>query len=415
MSAVGRVGFICQWYPPEPVMLPAEFPQGLKEVGWDVRVLTGYPNYPGGKVHPGYTNVAARRETLEGLPVLRTPLYPSHDRSAVRRALNYLTWAASATVSSLSWLARTDVNLVYGSPITAAIPAFAQKRLRGTPYVIQVQDLWPDSIFQSGFADRLPGPINRLLVKACDRIYREAAACVVISPGMAQILSSRGVSPERIHLIYNWAKGDSSPLPPATSGIRAKFGIAGDDRVLVYAGNLGPAQGLAHWIEAAKGIDGCHLVLIGDGIDKAALRDEATRLGAMNVHFHDPVASGEIQGLVSDADAQLVSLVDRTLFKVTMPSKLQAALASAAPVVVSVGGDASAVVAEAEAGVITTPDDISSMRSALLRFRSATKAELRQWGLNGRAYYDARMSKDAGLAALNGVLIDAMEQQKEQT
>jgi colanic acid biosynthesis glycosyl transferase WcaI len=407
-----RVGFLTQWYPPEPTTLPTEFAHGLQDAGWNVRVLTGFPNYPSGKVHEGYANRLPQKEIIDGVPVLRTPLYPSHDRSAVRRILNYLTWSASATLGAAWWLAGSDVCLVYGSPLTAAAPAVALKRLRGTPYVIQVQDLWPDSIVESGFSRPLPGAVRRSLERICNRIYAGAAACVVISPGMADILKARGVAAERIHMIYNWADEKTFGRVPPTGRLRSPFGIADGDRVLAYAGNLGPAQGIGRWIEAVHGIEGCHLVLIGDGIERPALQELAARLQTTNVHFHDAVAPGEIPGLVSDADAQLVSLVDSALFKATMPSKMQAALAGGSPLLVSVGGDASAVVTEAGAGLTAAPDDVAAMRAAVRRFQAATPAELRSWGLNGRSYYDARMARAVGLPALSETLGEAMEQRK---
>lgn len=407
-----RVGFLTQWYSPEPVALPGAFAAGLRESGWDVRVVTGFPNYPSGKIHEGFSNRWPLKQTIDGVPVLRTPLYPSHDRSAVRRVLNYLTWAASATLGAPSWLGGSDVSLVYGSPLTAAAPALVLKWLRGTPYVIQVQDLWPDSIVESGFSHPLPGVVWRLLEKVCNRIYAGAAACVVISPGMADILTARGVAAERIHLIYNWADERIFRDVPPSGMLRSSLGIAPSDRVLAYAGNLGPAQGIGRWIEAVHGVEGCHLVIIGDGIDRPALQELAGRLQATNVHFHTSVPPSEIPDLMSDADAQLVSLVDSDLFDVTMPSKMQAALASASPLLVSVGGDVAALVTEAGAGLTVPPDDVPAMRAALRHFEAATDGELREWGLNSRSYYDAKMSRAVGLKLLSETLLGAMRPAK---
>jgi glycosyltransferase involved in cell wall biosynthesis len=284
------------------------------------------------------------------------------------------------------------------------------KLLRGTPYVISVQDLWPESIVESGFSRPAHGAVKRSLERICNLIYKGAAACIVISPGMAGILRSRGVAGERIHLIYNWADETTVGPAPLTGPLRSRFGIADGDRVLAYAGNLGSAQGLARWIEAAHGIEGFHLVLIGDGIERPALQELVARLKSTNVHFHDAVAPGEIRSLVSDADAQLVSLIDSALFRTTMPSKMQAALAGGAPLLISVGGDASAVVTEAGAGLSASPDDVESMRSAVRQLQAATPGQLRQWGRNARSHYEAQMSRAVGLKALSGALRDACEQ-----
>jgi len=406
------VGFLTQWYAPEPITLPGEFASGLIALGWQARVLTGVPNYPTGSVQPGYSVWRPARDRVGGVPLLRTPLYPSHDRSTLRRVLNYATWAISASLSAPFWLARSDVCLVYGSPITAAIPALALKRLRGIPYVVQVHDLWPDSIVGSGFTRPMPPIVERILNWVCRRLYSEAAACVVISPGMAEILVDRGVAAERIHRIYNWADETLRSPTPRSGILRARFGIDESTRVLVYAGNLGVAQGLGRWIEAVHEVPECHLVLIGDGLEKPALVDLAERLGASNVHFHASVKPQGIPELVADADAQLVSLIDRPLFRSAMPSKLQSAFAAGSPVLASVAGDAAQAVRDAGAGIAVAPDDVAAMRAALGRFRSATPQELRQWGLGARAHYDAHMSRAVGLTALSGVLGEAINQRK---
>ena len=114
-------------------------------------VLTGVPNYPSGVVPAGYRAHRRSVEDLDGLRVLRAPLYPSHDRSTVRRAANYLSWAASSTVVGRGLLRSADASLVYGSPITAATAAMAARMRWRTPYVLMVMDLWPDSVFATGF------------------------------------------------------------------------------------------------------------------------------------------------------------------------------------------------------------------------------------------------------------------------
>jgi colanic acid biosynthesis glycosyl transferase WcaI len=119
MNRSCRVGFVCQWYPPEPTTLPGEFARGLQDAGWNVRVLTGFPNYPSGKVHEGYANRLPPKETIDGVPVLRTPLYPSHYRSAVRRILNYPTWSASATLAAASWLAIGERSVIAAGAVVA--------------------------------------------------------------------------------------------------------------------------------------------------------------------------------------------------------------------------------------------------------------------------------------------------------
>lgn len=110
--------FVSQWYPPEPAEVPRGIAKALASQGFDVSVLTGVPNYPTGVVADGYRASRASSETIDRLNVKRTPLYPSHDQSAIRRMLNYASWAFSATLLGQRPLRSADVVLVYSSPAT---------------------------------------------------------------------------------------------------------------------------------------------------------------------------------------------------------------------------------------------------------------------------------------------------------
>lgn len=401
------VALISQYYPPEPVPLPHEFALRLHQAGWDVRVLTAYPNYPSGEITPGYSNRGLSTELMDGIQVTRTPVYPSHDSAAPRRILNYLSWALSA-LRGLRAIRHSDVNLVYGSPITAALPALVMRLLRRTPFVIQVQDLWPDSIFQSGFLGRTPRSLTRAAEWVCTEVYKRASTCVVISPGMGDVLASRGVPRQRIRLIYNWTNEDAAVARARSGRLRTQLSIPDSDRIVSYAGNLGAAQALHCWIEAVQGVSNCHLVLIGDGVEKERLERLAGTLGATNVHFIGRVDQFELATLLSDVDAQIVSLADRELFRVTMPSKIQTALAMGAPVLVSVGGDAGATVALAEAGIAVPPGDVQEVRAALEAVADASSDQLRRWSVNARNLYSEKMSQEVGMAKLTQTLASAV-------
>ena len=187
-----RVTLVTQWYPPEPAQQPEWIADALAADHCDVNVLTGVPNYPNGVVAPGYRAWQRSREVLNGRVVTRTPLYPSHDSSSLRRILNYASWALTAALWGGRAFASSEVSLVYSSPATAALPAMWQRRRRGVPYVMIVQDLWPDSIFSSGFlrrpsVRRVVEPIVNAFV---NRTYRNASGVVVISPGMADFFSN---------------------------------------------------------------------------------------------------------------------------------------------------------------------------------------------------------------------------------
>src|SRR5664280_315157 len=140
--------FLSQWFQPEPCFKGLPFAKALREKGHHVEILTGFPNYPGGKIYPNYRVLLYQREMLDGIQVNRVPLYPSHDKSALRRIINYLSFAVSAFLLGPWLIRRPDIiyvcNLVTLSPV-----AFLLRFLFGSKIIIDVLDLWPESVTSS--------------------------------------------------------------------------------------------------------------------------------------------------------------------------------------------------------------------------------------------------------------------------
>lgn len=407
------VAFVCQYYLPEPVTQPRWIVEALRRQGLPVRVLTGVPNYPEGRVQEGYRPWRTSLELVEGVPVRRTPLYPNHDARTALRILNYVSWAVSSAVLGQRLLNDVDVTLVYSSPATAALAAVVARKLRGAPYVLLVQDLWPDSIFASGF---MPGRgtsvVRRILKFLSDASYRNATRVIVISPGMIDVMIRRGVPRERLCLIYNWVprRLSSTSQSADTRNIRMELDISPDDFVLLYAGNHGGAQALDNAVRGMAQFgreDGVHLVLVGDGVEKEGLSELAGTLAPGVVHFVDTMDRETLVAVMDQANAHLVSLAARPLFSVTMPSKLQAIMAEGLPVLCCGDGDMAEVVHDSGAGEVCPPGQPSAFADALLRLVALSPRELASMGQRGREYYEAHMSPEVGAAELVRQLIAA--------
>lgn len=405
-----RLGYITEWFPPEPEGAPLWIAQAMRDRGFDVGVVTGIPHYPTGKPATGYTWHTRRRETVEGFPVLRLPEFPSHDRSAIRRIGTFGSFSASSALWGSRAIAGADVCLVYSSPATAALGAMVARRRFGVPYVLMIQDLWPDSMLSSGFISS--GPVNRALASVAhsfvDATYQHASHIAVISPGMRSALLKRGVPDDKISVIYNWVDEAVLTPTPSEGELRRLAGLSEDDFILLFAGNQGEAQGLDAWVSALARLSGqsdTHLVLLGDGTQRAALREQAARMDVSDrVHFLSSVPIGEIPRLTADADFSVVSLKDDPLFRMTLPSKLQAALAQAKPVICSVPGDGATLVESAGAGWVATPDNPLSISKAIRQATVAGSAEIMARGRAGRRYYEEHMSRQVGSARLAEIL-----------
>ena len=186
-----RIGFVTQWYDPEigSAAVSGSIARTLRDRGHDLQILTGIPNYPSGEIYPGYRLKPYQREVLDGLTIHRAPLYMSHDNRTLRRSANYLSFSGSASALAVTTLKGIDAVLVYSGPITAAIPAMVLKATRAVPFVLLVEDMWPQSVTASGFLrpaqDKLA---ERMLHRLCDAVYRGASRIAVTSPGMANLI-----------------------------------------------------------------------------------------------------------------------------------------------------------------------------------------------------------------------------------
>lgn len=405
MSA-SKVLLVCQWYAPEPVSQPGWLVDGLRREGMDVEVLTGVPNYPDGVVVAPYRAWRTSTETINGVRIRRAPLYPSHDGSVLRRMLNYLSWAIAASVVGLGALRRADAVLVYSSPATAALPAWLGRKFFGVRYVLLVQDVWPDSVFASGFLNnRLQRAVEFVIGRFVRATYKAAESVVVTAPGMLELLVSRGVPVEKVSLVYNWV--DESPASEPSGSLRSSLAIPQDDVVVLYAGNHGAAQALDSAVRAFAAADtepAAHLVLVGDGIERQALQSLAAGLGTNRVHFVDTMPRHELMATTVDVDAHLVSLADRPLFSATVPSKLQAALAAGVPVLVAANGDPATLVEAAGAGAAAPAENPGALTNAIHRLVMAGAGGREQMGRRASELYTESMSAAIGARRLADIL-----------
>lgn len=407
-----RVGFITQWFAPEPVTNPVWIATALRDLGIRVEVATGIPNYPTGQVQAPYVSYRRYREQYDGIPVMRSPMYASHDRSATRRTLNYLTFATSTSIGAHRLLSRCDVNLVYASPATVALPAMVARQIGRVPYVLYVQDVWPDSVMATGLVS--PSRLTEMAVSELTRFveasYRGAAHIVVISPGMGELLASRGVPQDKISVVYNWASESPEVAVASREATRREWGVTDREIVVMYAGNQGEAQGLAAWINAIKrlgDLTDMRFIFLGDGSQRAGLQKTASDLPAARIKFLDAVPPSQAGALIAASDVLIVSLADDPIFRVTIPGKVQASLAAGKAIVGAVKGDTADLLASSGAAFIAEPGDSISIESALRRVHAAGPPQLIRMGARGRTFYDSVLTSSVGSRRLEAVLESA--------
>lgn len=373
--------------------------EDLSNRGHQVRVVTGYPNRPGGKLFPGYRQRPVHVERDGDVEVRRVPLFISHTANPIARILNFLSFVLSCFTAS-GFVRGADIVYVYATPMTVSIPAQVWHRLWRIPYVLHVQDLWPESITGSAMVKRSWAKrlVDRVLTPWLASAYRHAAGLIAIAPTMKSILIRRGAPADRVHTVFNWADETGSSLPDAdVPGL-----------TLVYAGNLGMFQDVGTIVEAARrtsDLDGLRVVIVGTGAEEARLRKLGD--GLPNIEFRGAVPPQAMPGVYAESDFQLVTLKDLPVFRGTVPSKLQGSLAAGVPVITTVAGDVASIVEGAGVGLVADPEDAESLARVFREAWALSLDERQAMGRRAKEHYAAAMSRSAGVDEIERVLAGA--------
>lgn len=399
-----RILMLTQWFQPEPMFKGLPFAKELLRRGHKVEVLTGFPNYPGGKVYNGYRVRPWLREEMEGIWVNRVALYPSHGNSGICRIANYMSFAFMTLLIGPWLIHKPDVVYVYNLVPLSRTASFL-RWFYGCKIVYDVQDLWPESVVLSGM---LPGFLHGFFKRWCHKAYQRADFIVAQSPGFQKKLQSQGVSPKKIGVIYNWCQEETF-YPELDDKILDQF--LGPDREntfnVVFAGTMGVMQGLDTVLEAAEILSKSHrhvrFFLVGGGVAKKHLQDKSKDMGLGNIIFVPRQPMSAMGSIFKIADALLVHLKEGRLFKITIPSKTQAYLAAGKPIVMAVEGDAADLVVQARAGYVCAPEDARAMAECVKKLCEMPLKERNLLGENGGNFYKEKLSFKRGVSKFESV------------
>jgi len=401
MSKSIRVLLLTQWFDPEPTFKGLVFARELVRQGFEVEVITGFPNYPRGRVYPGYRVRLIQKEVIDGVAVTRVPLYPSHDQGVMGRILNYASFAVSSLFYGLFFAKKADLMYAYHPPLTVGVSAALLRFFRRIPVVYDIQDMWPDTLRATGM---LPNErVLKFVGKVCDWVYKHVDHIVVLSPGFRRILTQRGVSSAKIDVIYNWCA--EGAILDRGCDLPAGFPALGF-RVL-FAGNMGKAQALHAVLEAAELLlheaPSARFVFLGGGVEVDRLMAMAEAKGLANVSFLPAVSMNEVGTYLGAADALLVHLKWDPLFRITIPSKTQAYMAAGKPIVMAVDGDAADLVREAKCGFVAESENPRSIAEAVTQLMHLSVQQREDLANLSKDFYAEKLSLFMGVSAFGEI------------
>jgi glycosyltransferase involved in cell wall biosynthesis len=380
---------------------------GLKEKGHEVSVLTGIPNYPEGKFYPGYSFFNISREKWNGILIYRSRLFPRGKNNSIFLSLNYLSFALLGTSKVLRRRNRYDRIFVYQvSPVFLIIPAIFAKWRFKIPLLIQVMDLWPETL-----ASTRQGK-NPLLIKWVGRIsdylYSKADLLLLPFTSSIPILEKRGIPKNQ--LIYLPNSTDSFYLP-VPSNPKFDHLFTGEIHFLL-AGNLGESQGLELVVHAANYLrekyPQLRWILVGDGRSKLHLEKLVKEKNLEKlILFPGRFPSTVVPELIARADATLLTLKKEPIFSITVPNRLQSYMACGKPIIASIDGEAAEIITEANAGLVAPAGELKQFIAIAENFIQSSKADKEKWGLNARTYFLQHYEREKILEQLDAILLEA--------
>ncbi len=337
--------------------------------GHDVSVLTCAPNFPEGKVYAGYANSWYQTEEMSGIRTIRVKTFMAANAGTVLRIVDFLSFMTAALVAGI-FQPRPDVIAATSPQFFAAVAACALAWIRRVPFVMEVSDLWPDSVAAVGAMKK--GFALRMVEKLELFMYRRAERVVPLTHSFKRNLVSRGVPAGKIDVVINGVDLGRYAPRPRNRSVAEKWGIPADEFVIGYLGTHGMAHALGNVLEAAeRSRPGIRWLLVGTGAEREKLAAQAERRGLRNVTMIPAQPKECMPDVWSLCDVALIHLRNAPLFETVIPSKIFEAMGMGLPILFCCPrGEGSQIVEDAGAGICVAPEDPEALASAAARLCS---------------------------------------------
>ncbi len=378
--------FLTDNFPPEtnaPARRTYEHVREWVKNGHRVTIITGAPNFPAGRVYSGYRNKLIQHENMEDIHVIRVWTYITRNEGLIMRTLDYFSFMLSAIFGS-PHVKKPDVVIATTPQFFTAIAGFVVAKMKRRPYVMEIRDLWPETIMAVGAIKR--GWIIRALGKLARFLYRRAQLIIPVTHSFKKVLTDMGIQPDKIHVITNGV--DLKTVVPSRTPeeVRAMHGLPDGKFLVGYVGTIGMTHGLATVLEAAhlaQDNHTQHFVIMGDGADKQSLIEHVHTRHLKNITFLDRAPHQDAIDLLSTLDVALVLLKDLPLFETVIPSKLFEAMALGIPVVLGARGESLSIVNEYHCGIGIRPENTVDLAAAIRKLQADRNA-CKIMGANGQ-------------------------------
>ncbi|MHA7608227.1 glycosyltransferase family 4 protein [Elizabethkingia meningoseptica] len=397
-----RLFYIAQYFTPEPYLKDITFIKSLKAKGWDPVVITGFPNYPKGKVYDGYENSLLKIEKIDGIKIIRTYTYADHSLNPLKRILNYLCFGIFASYAVLRYGKKESIYyILQSSPFVVLIVWSIKLFKRKSKALLDIQDVFPENI-------RISGVIrNKWIIKFIDFLlnnfyYHFFDIFITVSQSFNKVVQNKGISPSNVLTLYNWS------LVEKDKEIDDAYHYSGSYYNIVYAGNIGVHQGLSLLMDAYKKIEQklpkVRFHFFGDGTDFEELKKKISEDRLGNIELHGRVSSEEISKYLYAADCLFLHLISDPIYKYIIPSKLQTYIEIGKPVLGGVQGEAAELISSNFLGELFSSENNEEMFDAICKLYNYDEARIKDIKNRSEFLYSQEFSRAAGVNKINNFL-----------
>ena len=381
--------------------------EGFLQDGIAVDVLCGLPNYPKGEWFPGYSAAGPFEEEWHGARLYRCKEVPRRGNTSVNIFLNYVSWPWYAAHALHRLPGGYDAVFCFNtSPVLMCWPAIRYAKKHHIPFINYVLDIWPENLYS--VLNVKNKALRAIAQGVSDALYKKADRLIAMSEPLQQRLCQRtGMPPQKIAVIPQYCE-DFYAVPQPDAALQAQFGGRFN---LVFTGTFTPAQSLETVITAvqdarSRGADMLHLLLVGDGMSRAALEAKVKELHAEDaVTFYGSVPATDIPKFTALADALIVCLSDSPDLGLTVPAKVASYMAAGKPVLASMDGAGNAAVAAA-GGLSSPACDAAALADNLLALTRMDAAQHAAMGQSAKEYYLAHYRRSELLRKLEHFILE---------
>lgn len=381
--------------------------EGFLQDGIAVDVLCGLPNYPKGEWFPGYSAAGPFEEEWHGARLYRCKEVPRRGNTSVNIFLNYVSWPWYAAHALHRLPGGYDAVFCFNtSPVLMCWPAICYAKKHHIPFTNYVLDIWPENLYS--VLNVKNKALRAIAQGVSDVLYKKADRLIAMSEPLQQRLCQRtGMPPQKVAVIPQYCE-DFYAVPQPDAALQAQFGGRFN---LVFTGTFTPAQSLETVITAvqdarSRGADMLHLLLVGDGMSRAALEAKVKELHAEDaVTFYGSVPATDIPKFTALADALIVCLSDSPDLGLTVPAKVASYMAAGKPVLASMDGAGNAAVAAA-GGLSSPACDAAALADNLLALTRMDTAQRAAMGQSAKEYYLAHYRRSELLRKLEHFILE---------